>query len=130
MENLVFLVDSNVFLEGLLEQKQSVKVQSFLEKNDLGNLYVTNFSLHSIGILCIRMKKINLFLDFINDIIPNGINVLSIKPEDLNKVIENAGRFSLDFDDAYQYTAAKQYNLPLVSFDKDFDKTDIKRIEP
>ncbi len=32
MENLVFLVDSNIFLEGLLEQEQSSKVQSFLEK--------------------------------------------------------------------------------------------------
>jgi predicted nucleic acid-binding protein len=40
----------------------------------------------------------------------------------------------LDFDDAYQYayqyTLAQKYSLELVSFDKDFDKTDIVRIEP
>ena len=27
------------------------------------------------------------------------------------------------------YTVAKEYNLQLVSFDNDFDKTDLKRIE-
>ena len=130
MENLVFLIDSNVFLEGLLEQDQSIKVQSFLEKTDIENLYITNFSLHSIGILLTRIKKTKLFLDFISEVILNKIKVISIDPEDFNKIVENVEKFSLDFDDAYQYTIAKIYNLQIVSFDKDFDKTDLKRIEP
>ena len=130
MENLVFLIDSNVFLEGLLEQDQSVKVQSFLEKTNIESLYITNFSLHSIGILLTRVKKTKLFLDFISEVILNKIKVISINPEDFNKIMENVEKFSLDFDDAYQYTIAKIYNLQIVSFDKDFDKTDLKRIEP
>ena len=130
MENLVFLIDSNVFLEGLLEQDQSVKVQSFLEKTDTENLYITNFSLHSIGVLLTRVKKTKLFLDFISDVILNKIKVISIEPADFNKIMENVEKFSLDFDDSYQYTVAKIYNLQIVSFDKDFDKTDLKRIEP
>ncbi|NTV47430.1 MAG: PIN domain-containing protein [Chlorobiales bacterium] len=36
----------------------------------------------------------------------------------------------LDYDDAYQYTLARKYGLDLVSFDRDFDKTDMKRIVP
>jgi len=32
-------------------------------------------------------------------------------------------QFGLDFDDAYQYTAAEKYNLTLLSFDTDFDRT-------
>ena len=126
----MFLVDSNIFLEGLLEQEQSSKVQSFLEKTNVNDLYITNFSLHSIGVLLTRVKKINLLHRFINDVVLNRIEVLLINPEDLNKVIENIEKFSLDFDDAYQYTIAKTYNLQIVSFDKDFDRTDIKRIEP
>lgn len=39
-------------------------------------------------------------------------------------------KFNLDFDDSYQYLVAKKYNLQLISFDKDFDKTDLKRKEP
>lgn len=130
MENLVFLVDSNIFLEGLLEQEQSTKVQSFLKETVTENLYITNFSLHSIGVLLTRVGKIKLLRGFVNDVILNRVEVLSVKPEDLNQVMDNAEAFSLDFDDAYQYTIAKIYNLQIVSFDKDFDKTDIKRKEP
>jgi predicted nucleic acid-binding protein len=41
-----------------------------------------------------------------------------------------AERFNLDFDDAYQYTAAEKYDLTLVSFDSDFDHTERGRKTP
>ena len=37
--------------------------------------------------------------------------------------------FNLDFDDSYQYVIAKTYNLLLVTFDSDFDKTDLRKYE-
>jgi len=39
-------------------------------------------------------------------------------------------RFHLDFDDAYQYVAAEKYDLTLVSFDADFDRTPRGRRTP
>jgi len=36
----------------------------------------------------------------------------------------------LDFDDAYQYVIAKRDKLTLVSFDTDFDHTDLQRQTP
>ena len=36
----------------------------------------------------------------------------------------------LDYDDAYQYIVADQYNLVLVSFDSDFDRTTKGRKSP
>ncbi len=39
-------------------------------------------------------------------------------------------RFNLDFDDAYQYVAAKRNDLLLVSLDADFDRTDLGRKTP
>lgn len=32
-------------------------------------------------------------------------------------------KFSLDFDDAYQYVAAEREQAIIINFDKDFDKT-------
>jgi hypothetical protein len=37
---------------------------------------------------------------------------------------------NLDFDDAYQYSAAEKYNLTIVSFDSDFDRTPRGRKTP
>lgn len=38
--------------------------------------------------------------------------------------------YGLDFDDAYQYAVAEKHNLTLVSFDKDFDRTERGRKTP
>ena len=45
-------------------------------------------------------------------------------------VVNATRRFSLDFDDAYQYAAAEKYNLTIVSFYSDFDRTDMGRKTP
>ena len=45
-------------------------------------------------------------------------------------VIRAIERFNLDFDDAYQYRLAELYNLRIVSFDSDFDKTERGRVTP
>ena len=39
-------------------------------------------------------------------------------------LVDSTEQFSFDFDDAYRYVAAEQYNLTLVSFDSDFDRTE------
>ena len=49
---------------------------------------------------------------------------------DFDDVIRASKEFNLDFDDAYQYALAKKYNLKIVSFDSDFDKTDLERLLP
>jgi hypothetical protein len=51
------------------------------------------------------------------------IALLSLGVEDMAKVTEVAQTFSLDFDDSYQYVAAEKFNLDLLSFDRDFDRT-------
>lgn len=39
-------------------------------------------------------------------------------------------QYGLDFDDAYQYVAAKRYDLTFISLDSDFDRTDLGRRSP
>ena len=48
----------------------------------------------------------------------------------MERLEQVATTFSLDFDDAYQYVVAEKFGLTLVSFDTDFDRTDLKRIIP
>jgi len=59
-----------------------------------------------------------------------GVRVVTLSVEDLDLVVEIAQKFELDFDDAYQYTFAEKYNLTIISFDADFDRTKRGRKTP
>ena len=56
--------------------------------------------------------------------------MLGLEHEELKKVIKVHEKFGLDFDDAYQYVVAQKYKLKIVSFDSDFDKTNLGRLSP
>ena len=126
----MYLVDTNIFLETLLDQDKTTEVQSFLHSTDLNIIFMTDFSLYSIGITLFRLKKFALFVSFLEDIVVDGIDILSLNPEDLKTLDQSVQQFSLDFDDAYQYAVAEKHDLQLVSFDRDFDRTERKRKEP
>jgi predicted nucleic acid-binding protein len=127
----VYLLDTNIFLEYILRRPRVKEVRDFFYRADLSKLNITDFSLHTIGVIFLREQKSAQFLIFINDdILATGINVISISPEHFSKITDAASRFHLDFDDAYQYAVAEQHNLSIVSFDRDFDRTEKRRLEP
>jgi len=119
----MYLVDTNIFLEALLEQEKTNIVRSFLKSTEVKELYITNFSLYSIGIVLFKLKKFNIFISFLNDVVVDGINIVSIGTVSLKELVKISQKLSLDFDDAYQYYLAKTENLQLISFDTDFDKS-------
>jgi predicted nucleic acid-binding protein len=53
-----------------------------------------------------------------------------LEPDDLRRLLGVRRRYNLDFDDAYQYVAAEKHDLTLVSFDADFDRTELGRKTP
>jgi len=126
----MYLVDTNIFLEALLEQNKAQEVRSFFEAIDLGQIFITDFSLHSIGIILFGLGKSELFISFLDDMVIDGIGILSLSKEDLKALSSIAQSFKLDFDGAYQYSVAEKYNLQLISFDQDFDRVKIKKKEP
>lgn len=127
----MYLIDTNVWLELLLEQERANEVRQFLQWVDSYQLSMTEFSLYSIGIITTRLKKEAVFETFISDILEDtGVKRVCLSPSDLRNVIFAGKMFHLDFDDALQYVAAKRDRLLLVSFDADFDKTDIVRKTP
>lgn len=60
----MYLVDTNVFLEGLLEQKKVEIVRAFFQLVDLDEIYITDLALHSMGIILFKLKKPELFNSF------------------------------------------------------------------
>jgi len=127
----MLLVDANVWLELLLEQERAEQVRDFLRTTPLSELAITDFALHSVGIVLARDKKDTLFARFISDLlVDTGVRYVSLDYADLMVVAETRDRLHLDFDDAYQYVAAEKHNLTLVSLDADFDRTDRGRKTP
>jgi len=84
------LLDTNIFLEVILEQEKA-QVDIF----------------HNVGL---------------------RLGALSV--EEMERILQPARQFNLDFDDAYQYTLADCYDLIIVSFDADFDRTNRGRKTP
>lgn len=125
------LVDTNVFLEVLLEQARSDEAKELLAKTDTHDLFISDFSLHSIGLILLRRDKADAFRDFLSDMVTGaGVRVALLQPDEMETVADHAAAFNLDFDDAYQYAAAEKYGLTIVSFDSDFDRTTRGRSVP
>ena len=53
----MYLVDTNIWLERLLEQDRSGEVRQFLDRIPTDQLLITDFSFHSIGIIFHRLKQ-------------------------------------------------------------------------
>src|SRR5712692_8207357 len=118
------LVDTNIFLEVLLEQAHANDAKELLRKTDEHDFLISDFSLHSIGVLLLKRNKADAFRKFVSDmIIRAGTAVARLNASDMEVLADHAANFSLDFDDAYQYTLADKFDLTIVSFDKDFDRT-------
>jgi len=108
-----------------------MQVEQFLRFVPSEHIFITDFSLHSIGVILSRLKKWDLLNNFIDDLFINSaLAILRLEPSDILLIIQNMKRYNLDFDDAYQYVAAKKHHLTMVSFDRDFDLTDLGRKTP
>jgi predicted nucleic acid-binding protein len=126
------IVDTNIWLERMLDQERAGEVARFLDCVPDRELAMSEFTLYSIGHILIAREQ---FLDlrrFVADTIVDGhVARVQLASAELDDVVDVAQhQFNLDFDDAYQYVAATSRDLELVSFDTDFDRTDLDRLEP
>jgi len=87
---------------------------------------MTDFSLHTIGVILFRYGKEEIFEEFIEDVMFN-IKLLSLPAELYSEVVNVRKSINLDFDDAYQYSVAKYYGLKIVTMDRDYKR--IKDLE-
>jgi predicted nucleic acid-binding protein len=116
----MFLADTNVFLEILLGQDKEEKCKRFLNKH-IQNIFITDFSLHSIGVILLRQQQGEIYRKFVADILPQ-VQVLSLPISKYSEVVDIYKSFKLDFDDAYQFLVAKEFDLEVVTMDSDFKR--------
>lgn len=123
------LIDTNIFLEVLLEQDKASEARELLSKTEEHDLFLSDLSLHSIGLF--RHGRQDVFRRFLADTVLNDlIGVIALSPREMETVIQAARQFNLDFDDAYQYAVAECYALTIVILDADFDRTERGRRTP
>ena len=133
MERKTLVIDTNVFLEFLLLQERKDECVKLMQAVERGSLeaYVTGFSLHSIEVLLHRYRKTTALEQFLQRVIAaQGLMVYQTSPAEELHIATLSKGLPLDFDDALQYYVTQTLEAVLVSFDKDFDRTDISRIEP
>jgi hypothetical protein len=127
----MYLVDTNIWLERLLDQTRSDEVRRFLDGIPSEQLFVSDFSFHSIGVIMIRLNKADKLVSFVRDAFIDGaVGLVHLQPERTSRIVQVAEQFKLDFDDAYQYVVAETQNLTTISYDHDFDRTERGRKEP
>ena len=114
------LVDTNIFLEILLGQAGRKKCETFLQ-GEGGAAWISDFTLHSIGVLLFHQKRPDLFDKFVADTLPQ-FTILSLSETGYSKLTEVNSRHGLDFDDAYQFSVARENSLAIATQDKDFQR--------
>lgn len=120
-----------MWLERLLDQERTEEVKRFLDSVSSDQLFITDFSFHSIGVILSRLDRREGLLRFVQDTLIDGaVRLIGLSPTDIQRQVNVIEQFRLDFDDAYQYVVAEQFNLTLVSFDSDFDQTPRSRKTP
>ncbi len=125
------LIDTNIFLEVILAQSRATDAKDLLSKTEEHDFFISDYSLHSIGLLFFRRKQHDVSRRFLADMFAiANIRMISLLSIYMENMINTALKFGLDFDDAYQVTVAEQYGLTIISFDSDFDKTKTGRQTP
>ena len=110
----MYLLDTNILLELLLNQKKADEVERLLLETPPEMLSVSEFTIDSIGVILIRRIMHDIFLKAMEDmLLVGGIRLMRIGPEEMQRVVLASRRFKLDYDDAYQYALAEKYNLIL-----------------
>ena len=118
----MYLLDTNIFLEILLRQEKSELCKRFLVEH-YGEVAISNFSLHSIGVILFRHKKYDVFIDFTKDIITK-IELVELPSQAYQFSLQSITKYDLDFDDYYQYAVARYFGMKIVTMDADFKRID------
>ncbi len=114
----MYLVDTNIFLEILLGQDKKADCKRFLVDN-AANIKISDFSLHSIGVILFRYGKEEVFKQFVSDIALQA-EIISLSSDMISDTVLAKKKYGLDFDDAYQYALAGNNGLEIVTMDRDF----------
>lgn len=116
----MYLADTNIFLEILLEQEKKERCKQFLDTH-VGDLLISDFSLHSIGVIVFRSGQEAVFTAFLKDVLPL-VEIVTLSRAGYDELTTVRQQFRLDFDDAYQCQVVREQICTLVTLDSDFER--------
>lgn len=98
----MYLIDTNIFLEILLDQEKSDECQKLLESISEREavFYVSSFTIHSIQVILERNKLYEPLIDFLQEIQTIGLKRFDTDTGEELEAIKLARNLNLDFDDA------------------------------
>src|SRR3989344_6413244 len=114
----MYLVDTNVFLEVLLDQKRANECEEIIQKFNRGILtaYVSSFTIHSIEVILEKNNRLEVLKYFLKDLLESkGLKRFDTTTAEEIGVLDIAKRLNLDFDDAINYFICKSLKLGIVS---------------
>jgi len=127
----LILVDTNIFLELLLNQKRADECEAFLERVSKGEeeAVVSHFSVHGIESFLGEGPALTNFLKGLAT--SKGLSIHESGLSEEIAVSMLAQSINRDFDDSLQYFLAKKLGAQsIVSFDGHLDGLDVERTEP
>ena len=125
------LIDSNIIFSLLLEQndyRETEKLFDAIAHLSL-KVQILDFALYSMVLNFVRKgnnEEIQQFLATLDS--SENISIYRPKPAEISEALKIT--INLDLDDKLHYYLAKKKNLTLISYDQDFDKTDLERLTP
>ena len=127
------LIDTNIFIEICKNQKKGQVCATLLgaiaRESVPEKIYMTKFSLD--GMLAMLSHKYSAFLeDLLLLVHQDKIKIFDHRTEDNLMILSVKDKLDLDYDDACQFLATHVLGTYLVTYDKDFDKTDLPTKTP
>lgn len=118
----MYLFDSNIFLEILLQQERADAAQKVLEEMSSNRPgIVTGFALHAIEVISTRAGEFDVLSKFMQFLRNHPfLKRYDTTTEEEVEICRRAPLLSLDFDDALHHFVAEKYKLVLITFDGDF----------
>ena len=75
------LLDTNIFLEVILDQERAEEARTLLSKVEEHEFFLSDYSLHSIGLLLFRRGQHEIFRQFLIDmILEAGVTIIASQP--------------------------------------------------
>jgi len=120
----MYLLDANIFLEIVFDQKYFEECQSVIDRlNQDSSGYLTSFSLHGIEAMLGPKNRGSVLKQWLKQLLSHPyMGVYETSLEEEIKIINIMHQTGLDFDDSLQYYVAKKQGFTLVTLDQDFKR--------
>lgn len=124
-----FLLDANVIIDKALVRARHVDVDELFALLTGNQICISRFSLHAVA-WYITPRSPDVFRRLCMDLSFAGVQVLDLALEELPRALDAMANYRLDFDDAFNLAVSEKYDVAIVSFDADFDRTPRGRQTP